>query len=140
MCDVPVAQCALCLLQVLVEEKLADRAQHLGELFRQQLRGINNERVKTVRGRGMLNALVIQVRKIVLCAARCCAFCLFAEPWHQCQAQLVPMSRTRDPGELRGQCGVAVGLWRGIVLRAALRLQRTRDPGAVARATNAAVQ
>jgi ornithine--oxo-acid transaminase len=48
-------------LQVLVEEKLAERAQHLGELFRQQLRDIKSERVKTVRGRGMLNALVIQV-------------------------------------------------------------------------------
>jgi ornithine--oxo-acid transaminase len=46
---------------VLVEEKLADRAQHLGELFRQQLRSIKSDRVKTVRGRGMLNALVIQV-------------------------------------------------------------------------------
>jgi acetylornithine/succinyldiaminopimelate/putrescine aminotransferase len=54
--------CTSLLLQVLVEEKLADRAQHLGELFRQQLRGIKSERVKTVRGRGMLNALVIQVR------------------------------------------------------------------------------
>lgn len=47
-------------LEVLVEEKLADRAQHLGELFRQQLRDIKSDRVKTVRGRGMLNALVIQ--------------------------------------------------------------------------------
>ncbi|WIA30706.1 hypothetical protein OEZ86_000774 [Tetradesmus obliquus] len=47
-------------LEVLVEERLAERAQHLGELFRQQLRGIKSERVKTVRGRGMLNALVIE--------------------------------------------------------------------------------
>eukprot|EP00882_Tetradesmus_deserticola_P001143 GHRQ01001236.1.p1 GENE.GHRQ01001236.1~~GHRQ01001236.1.p1 ORF type:complete len:294 (+),score=161.10 GHRQ01001236.1:1139-2020(+) len=47
-------------LEVLVEERLAERAQHLGELFRQQLRGIRSERVKAVRGRGMLNALVIQ--------------------------------------------------------------------------------
>ncbi|KAF6253291.1 ornithine transaminase [Scenedesmus sp. NREL 46B-D3] len=47
-------------LEVLVEEGLADRAQHLGELFRQQLRGIKSERVAAVRGRGMLNALVIQ--------------------------------------------------------------------------------
>jgi len=45
---------------VLVEEGLADRAQHLGELFRKQLRDIPSQRVKTVRGRGMLNALVIQ--------------------------------------------------------------------------------
>lgn len=52
---------------MLVEERLAERAQHLGELFRQQLRGIKSERVKTVRGRGMLNALVIEVRLRLAC-------------------------------------------------------------------------
>lgn len=47
-------------LQVLVDEKLADRANHLGDLFRKELRNIPSDRVKTIRGRGMLNALVIQ--------------------------------------------------------------------------------
>lgn len=32
---------------------------HLGEVFRKQLSAIQSPRVKTVRGRGMLNALVI---------------------------------------------------------------------------------
>lgn len=47
-------------IQVLIDEKLSERAIHLGDLFRKQLRAIPSDRVKTVRGRGMLNALVIQ--------------------------------------------------------------------------------
>jgi ornithine--oxo-acid transaminase len=45
--------------QVLVEEGLADRALKLGEIFRKELRSIDSPRVKTVRGRGLLCALVI---------------------------------------------------------------------------------
>lgn len=47
------------LVQVLVDEGLSERAVHLGEVFRKQLSVIQSPRVKTVRGRGMLNALVI---------------------------------------------------------------------------------
>jgi ornithine--oxo-acid transaminase len=56
------ARVAMASLQVLVDEKLADRANHLGDIFRRELRNIPSQRVKTVRGRGMLNALVIQER------------------------------------------------------------------------------
>jgi ornithine--oxo-acid transaminase len=48
--------------QVLVEEKLSERAQELGTLFRSKLRAIPSSRVKAVRGRGLLNALVIEER------------------------------------------------------------------------------
>jgi ornithine--oxo-acid transaminase len=47
-------------VQVLVDEGLADRAEHLGRIFRDALKAIPSDRVKEVRGRGMLNALVIQ--------------------------------------------------------------------------------
>jgi ornithine--oxo-acid transaminase len=47
-------------LQVLVEEGLAERAEQLGKIFRDALKKIPSDRVKEVRGRGMLNALVIQ--------------------------------------------------------------------------------
>jgi ornithine--oxo-acid transaminase len=47
-------------LQVLVDERLAERAQALGETFRAKLRAIKSPRVATVRGRGLLNALVIK--------------------------------------------------------------------------------
>lgn len=56
------ARVAMAALKVLVEEGLAERAQHLGELFRRELAAIPSERVRTVRGRGMLNALVIAER------------------------------------------------------------------------------
>lgn len=47
---------------MLVDENLADRANHLGTIFREQLSAIPSDRIKTVRGRGMLNALVIKER------------------------------------------------------------------------------
>jgi ornithine--oxo-acid transaminase len=49
-------------LTVLQEEKLADKAFHLGEVFREQMRQLQAQRpevVDEVRGRGLLNALVI---------------------------------------------------------------------------------
>jgi ornithine--oxo-acid transaminase len=49
-------------LEVVREEKLAERAQRLGELLRSQLRAIDSEMVSTVRGRGLLNAVVIRPR------------------------------------------------------------------------------
>jgi len=46
-------------LRVLVDEKLAERAEYLGEKFRTAIRAINSPLVKLVRGRGLLNAVVI---------------------------------------------------------------------------------
>jgi ornithine--oxo-acid transaminase len=54
---------AITALQVLVDEKLAERAQELGERFRSGVRAINSPLVKTVRGRGLLNAVVIDEQK-----------------------------------------------------------------------------
>jgi ornithine--oxo-acid transaminase len=50
---------AMTALRVLVDEKLAERADILGEKFRSALRAINSPLVKTVRGRGLLNAVVM---------------------------------------------------------------------------------
>jgi ornithine--oxo-acid transaminase len=44
---------------VLVDEKLAERAEEMGEKLREQLRQLPSSVVKTVRGKGLLNALVI---------------------------------------------------------------------------------
>lgn len=46
--------------QVLVDEGLAENAQRLGETFRREMRAIPSERVSSVRGRGLLNAVVIK--------------------------------------------------------------------------------
>ncbi len=50
-------------LAVVKDEKLADNAARLGELFRERMRGVMAQRpdlVTTVRGKGLLNALIIQ--------------------------------------------------------------------------------
>lgn len=50
-------------LDVLVDEKLADRAQELGEHFRESVRAIKSPLIKLVRGRGLLNAIQIDESK-----------------------------------------------------------------------------
>jgi ornithine--oxo-acid transaminase len=46
-------------LDVLIDEKLAERAQRLGEQFRRGIRSFGSPLVKEVRGRGLFNAIVI---------------------------------------------------------------------------------
>lgn len=51
---------AIASLEVLKEEKLAENAAELGEYFRETIKGFNNPLVKEVRGKGLLNAIVIE--------------------------------------------------------------------------------
>jgi ornithine--oxo-acid transaminase len=50
-------------LQVIIDENLAARADRLGKIFRGAIAGANSEFVSTVRGRGLLNAVVINESK-----------------------------------------------------------------------------
>ena len=54
---------AVTALSVLVDERLAERALRLGEYFRSTVRGFNSPLVAEVRGRGLLNAVVIDETK-----------------------------------------------------------------------------
>lgn len=54
---------AVTALQVLVDEKLAARAARLGEHFRESIEAFKHPLVKEVRGRGLLNAVVIDESK-----------------------------------------------------------------------------
>ncbi len=47
-------------LEVVKEEKLAERAYELGEYFREELRNLKHPMIKLVRGRGLLNAIVVE--------------------------------------------------------------------------------
>jgi ornithine--oxo-acid transaminase len=47
-------------LKVLKDENLADNADKLGELFREKLKEINSDRINLVRGKGLLNAIIIK--------------------------------------------------------------------------------
>ncbi len=51
---------AMASLQVLKEENLAENAAAMGELFREEIRKLNSPHIKLIRGRGLLNAIVIQ--------------------------------------------------------------------------------
>ena len=46
-------------LKVVIEEKLADNAEKMGQLFRAELNKVKSKWIKNVRGRGLLNALEI---------------------------------------------------------------------------------
>jgi len=53
------ARVAIAALEVVKEEKLADRAEKLGRLFRDEIKKIPSDMIKAVRGKGLLNAVVI---------------------------------------------------------------------------------
>ncbi|MCC6515943.1 MAG: ornithine--oxo-acid transaminase [Chitinophagales bacterium] len=50
-------------LKVIVEEKLADNANAMGALFRDELRKLNHPVIELVRGKGLLNAMVIRTKE-----------------------------------------------------------------------------
>ncbi|MBK6483671.1 MAG: ornithine--oxo-acid transaminase [Chitinophagaceae bacterium] len=50
---------AVAALDVLKEEKLAENAFYLGNIFREELSAINSPRISLVRGKGLLNAIVV---------------------------------------------------------------------------------
>jgi ornithine--oxo-acid transaminase len=54
---------AMAALQVIKDENLVQRAAELGEYFREQLRAIKSPLVKIIRGKGLLNAIVIDQKK-----------------------------------------------------------------------------
>ncbi len=54
------AKVAIASLEVVKEEKLAENAERLGELFRSELMKIDSDMIELVRGKGLLNAIVIK--------------------------------------------------------------------------------
>ena len=54
------AKVAMAALDVIIDEKLAERAERLGELLRKELRAIKSDMLTLVRGKGLLNAIIIK--------------------------------------------------------------------------------
>jgi len=54
------AKVAVTALQVVTDEKLAERAERLGKIFRAEMEAIKTDMVELVRGKGLLNAIVIR--------------------------------------------------------------------------------
>jgi ornithine--oxo-acid transaminase len=53
------AKVAIAALDVLREENLADNAERMGKIFRKRLKAIDSDLIEIVRGKGLLNAVVI---------------------------------------------------------------------------------
>jgi ornithine--oxo-acid transaminase len=60
------AKVAIAALEVIKEEKLAENAQRLGEILRRELRALNSPLIKMVRGKGLLNAIVLNTNDMEL--------------------------------------------------------------------------
>ena len=54
------AKVSVAALQVVKDEKLEERAERLGEIFRNELRKIDSDMIEMVRGKGLLNAIIIK--------------------------------------------------------------------------------
>lgn len=54
------ARVAISALEVIKEEKLAENAMELGEIFRSEMKKIDSPMIEKVRGKGLLNAVVIK--------------------------------------------------------------------------------
>ncbi|TPX59190.1 ornithine aminotransferase [Spizellomyces sp. 'palustris'] len=85
---------AMAALQVIKEERLAERAYDLGVKFRAALSSLNSPLISSVRGRGLLNAIVIDESKFDKSAWHICLllkqYGLLAKPTHQNIIRLAP--------------------------------------------------
>jgi len=57
------AKVAIAALEVIKDEKLAEKAEELGEYFRNELGKIGSDMIETIRGKGLLNAIVIKPKQ-----------------------------------------------------------------------------
>lgn len=76
---------AITAMNVVMDEKLAENAETLGELLRTELKKIKSHRLTTVRGKGLLNAIVIKDHEGVTAWEVCLKLAengLLAKPTH----------------------------------------------------------
>ncbi len=77
---------AMVSLEVIREEKLAENAERLGKIFRDELSSIKSDMIEIVRGKGLLNAVVIKPKEGKTAWDVCLAMKekgLIAKPTHQ---------------------------------------------------------
>ncbi len=57
------AKVGIAALEVIREEKLADNAARLGEIFRNEMKAVHSDMIELVRGKGLLNAVVVRPKE-----------------------------------------------------------------------------
>jgi ornithine--oxo-acid transaminase len=80
-------------LEVLKDERLADNARELGELFRAELLALRSPHIRQVRGKGLLNAVIIDHPRADAAWELCLALKdngLLAKPTHGDKIRLAP--------------------------------------------------
>lgn len=84
---------AIAALNVLEEERLDKRAEELGLYFREKLKEINHPAIQTIRGKGLLNAIVIQHHDVKAAYTLCMELMangLLAKPTHGDKIRFAP--------------------------------------------------
>ena len=79
------AKVAIAALNVVRDEKLAERAYYLGEILRKELKAIDSDMISVVRGRGLLNAIIIKPKGDIVAWDVCLKMAengLLAKPTH----------------------------------------------------------
>lgn len=80
------AKVAIAALEVIQEEKLAENAEKMGKIFRKKLKAIDSQLIELVRGKGLLNAVVIKSTNGITAWDVCIALMkngLLAKPTHE---------------------------------------------------------
>lgn len=84
---------AIAALTVLKNEKMAENAEKMGELLRQKLRDLQSPHIKLIRGKGLLNAIVISHKNADAAWDLCLAMKengILAKPTHGDKIRLAP--------------------------------------------------
>ena len=101
---------AMAALEVLKDEKLAENAARMGELFRSEMKRLKQSWVKAVRGRGLMNAIVIDPAGPVKAWDLCLKLRdngLLAKPTHDHIIRLAPPLVINE-AEMRECCDIIV--------------------------------
>jgi ornithine--oxo-acid transaminase len=94
------AKVAIAALEVIKNEKLAENSDRLGKIFRDELKGIKSEMIELVRGKGLLNAVVISPKNGKTAWDVCLAMKdngLIAKPTHEHIIRFAPPLVITEP-------------------------------------------
>jgi len=87
-------------LQVIKDEKLAENASHLGDVFRNELKSVRSDMIELVRGKGLLNAVVVRPKNGKTAWDVCLAMKdmgLIAKPTHEHIIRFAPPLVISEP-------------------------------------------
>ena len=87
------AKVATAALQVVKDENLAEKAEELGKIFRSEIENFNNPNVEKVRGKGLLNAIIITPsngKEAWDVCVKMAEYGLLAKPTHQHIVRFAP--------------------------------------------------